>query len=84
MAVYADLVKARLTLLVLLTTLVGFYIGFQGPMDYFLMFHTLFGTALVAGGADVNAVNDAGETALHVAVSRGDGLVRALVENGEA
>ena len=50
-AVYADLIKARLTLLVLLTTLVGFYIGFRGPMDYLLMFHALFGTALVASGA---------------------------------
>lgn len=50
-AVYADLVKARLTLLVLLTTLVGFYIGHRGPMDYLLMFHALFGTALVASGA---------------------------------
>ncbi len=51
-AVYADLVKARLTLLVLLTTLVGFYMGFnRGPMDYLLMFHALFGTALVASGA---------------------------------
>ena len=29
-AVYADLIKARLTLLVLLTTLVGFYIGCHG------------------------------------------------------
>ncbi|MFO1511474.1 MAG: heme o synthase [Verrucomicrobiota bacterium] len=51
LAVYADLIKARLTTLVLLTTLVGFYIGFQGPMDYLLMFHALFGTALVASGA---------------------------------
>jgi len=50
-AVYADLVKARLTMLVLLTTLVGFYVGFQGPMNYLLMFHALFGTALVASGA---------------------------------
>src|SRR5512134_2096125 len=50
-AVYADLVKARLTLLVLLTTLVGFYVGFRGPMDYALMFHALLGTALVASGA---------------------------------
>jgi len=50
-AVYADLIKARLTLLVLLTTLVGFYVGFRGPMDYALMFHALFGTALVASGA---------------------------------
>lgn len=50
-SVYADLVKARLTLLVLLTTLVGFYVGWQGPMSYSLMFHTLLGTALVASGA---------------------------------
>jgi protoheme IX farnesyltransferase len=50
-AVYSDLVKARLTTLVLLTTLVGFYVGFQGPMNFVLMFHTLFGTALLASGA---------------------------------
>lgn len=50
-AVYSDLVKARLTMLVLLTTLVGFYVGFQGSMNYLLMFHALFGTALVASGA---------------------------------
>jgi protoheme IX farnesyltransferase len=50
-AVYADLFKARLTFLVLLTTLVGFYLGFQGPVDYWLMLHTLLGTALVASGA---------------------------------
>ena len=50
-AVYADLVKARLTLLVLLTTLVGFYIGWRGPMNYALLVHALFGTALVASGA---------------------------------
>jgi protoheme IX farnesyltransferase len=50
-AVYADLVKARLTLLVLLTTLVGFYAGQRGPMEYLLMFHALLGTALVASGA---------------------------------
>src|SRR5437879_4072874 len=50
-SVYSELIKARLTLLVLLTTLVGFYIGFRGPVDYFLMLHTLLGTALVASGA---------------------------------
>ena len=37
---------------------------------------------LIARGADVNAVNDNGESALHVAVSRGDGLVRFLAEHG--
>jgi len=52
LAVHADLIKARLTLLVLLTTLVGFYVGWnRGPMDYALMFHTILGTALVASGA---------------------------------
>lgn len=48
--VFADLVKARLTLLVLLTTCVGFYLGERGPVDG-LMFHALLGTALVAAGA---------------------------------
>lgn len=51
LSVYADLLKARLTALVLLTTLVGFYIGSRGPVDYLLMFHTLLGTALVASAA---------------------------------
>ena len=50
-AVYADLFKARLTFLVLLTTLVGFYVGTRGPVDYLLMLHALLGTALMAGGA---------------------------------
>lgn len=49
--VFSELTKARLTCLVVLTTLVGFYVGFRGPMDYLLMLHTLLGTALVAGGA---------------------------------
>jgi protoheme IX farnesyltransferase len=50
-AVFSDLVKTRLTTLVLLTTLVGFYLGWQGAMNWLLMFHVLFGTALVASGA---------------------------------
>ncbi len=49
--VYLELFKARLTLLVLLTAAVGFYAGHRGPMDYALMFHAVFGTALVAAGA---------------------------------
>jgi protoheme IX farnesyltransferase len=49
--VFADLVKARLTALVLLTTFVGFYLGETGGVNYLLMFHALFGTALVASGA---------------------------------
>lgn len=50
-AIGADLVKARLTFLVLLTTLAGFYAGVEGATDWILLAHTLFGTALVACGA---------------------------------
>jgi heme o synthase len=50
-AVFADLVKARLTLLVLLTTLVGFYVASPGPIDLLLLVHAMLGTALVAAGA---------------------------------
>jgi heme o synthase len=51
MAVYADLTKARLTFLVVLTTLVGFYLGSPSSVNYFLMIHAVLGTALVASGA---------------------------------
>jgi heme o synthase len=50
-AVFSDLIKARLTFLVLLTTLVGFYVGYSGPIDLLLLLHTMLGTALVASGA---------------------------------
>lgn len=49
-SVYADLFKARLTLLVLLTTMVGFYMGHQGGGSGVLILHTVLGMALVAGG----------------------------------
>jgi protoheme IX farnesyltransferase len=50
-AVYAELFKARLTLLVLLTTMVGYYMGCRSGVDLLHMMHTLLGTALVASGA---------------------------------
>ena len=46
-----ELTKARLSLLVLVTTLVGFLLGWRGPMDYLLLSATLLGTALCAAGA---------------------------------
>ena len=46
-----ELVKARLTLLVLLTTAVGFYLGAEGPVNFIALAHTVFGTALAAAGA---------------------------------
>jgi protoheme IX farnesyltransferase len=48
---FAELVKARLTLLVLLTTAVGFYLGAQSPISYAALFHVVFGTAAAAAGA---------------------------------
>jgi protoheme IX farnesyltransferase len=50
-SVAMDLIKARLTTLVLLTTAAGFYLGYPGPIDFILLLHTLLGTALVASGA---------------------------------
>src|SRR5438874_10513902 len=48
---FAELVKARLTLLVLLTTAVGFYLGAHGPVNLLALFHAVFGAALAAAGA---------------------------------
>ena len=48
---FAELVKARLTLLVLLTTAVGYYLGAVGPINFAGLFHAVFGTALAAAGA---------------------------------
>ena len=50
-AVFSDLIKARLTTLVLLTTAVGFYIGEIGSINFILFFNTLAATGLVASGA---------------------------------
>ena len=50
-AVFSDLIKARLTTLVLLTTSVGFYIGEIGSTNFILFFNTLAATGLVASGA---------------------------------
>lgn len=47
----AELVKARLTLLVLLTTAVGFYLGSEFPINYVGLLHVVFGTAAAAAGA---------------------------------
>jgi protoheme IX farnesyltransferase len=48
---YMELTKPRITLMVIATTLVGFYLGSDGPLHFMLLFHTLLGTALVASGA---------------------------------
>lgn len=48
---FAELVKARLTLLVLLTTAVGFYLGATEPIGFARFCNAVFGTALAAAGA---------------------------------
>src|ERR1700757_1197788 len=48
---YAELVKARLTVLVLLTTAVGYYMAAARPVSYAGLFHVVFGTAWAAAGA---------------------------------
>jgi heme o synthase len=50
-SVLMDLTKVRLTALVLITTLVGFYVGQRGEIELIRLLHTILGTALVAGGA---------------------------------
>jgi len=48
---FAELIKARLTLLVLVTTAVGYYMGAPAGVSYIGLFHAFFGTALAAWGA---------------------------------
>src|SRR5499426_1509178 len=51
--VAADLValtKPRVVVMVLVTTLVGYYVGLSGAPDYARMLHLLIGTLLAAGG----------------------------------
>ncbi len=47
------LTKARLTMLVLMTTAMGFAFGSSRGMDWFLFFRVMFGTAFVAASASV-------------------------------
>ncbi len=49
--VVRELIKARLTFFVLLTTLFGFYLGTKGSVQYGLLVHTMMGTAFLACGA---------------------------------
>ena len=47
---YIALTKPDVTFLVVITTVAGFYLGSNGPVDWLLLMHTLCGTLLVAGG----------------------------------
>ena len=65
---FAELVKARLTCLVLVTTAAGFYLASAGPPNYLAMFHAVFGAALAAAGA--SALNQWWERRLDAVMER--------------
>src|SRR5262245_53698666 len=47
---YVALTKPRVVMMVLVTTLVGYYLGSDGSPTLMRLLHTLLGTALAAGG----------------------------------
>jgi protoheme IX farnesyltransferase len=47
---YLALTKPRITWLILMSTGIGYFFGHRGPLDFWLLFHTLLGTALLASG----------------------------------
>jgi protoheme IX farnesyltransferase len=48
---YLELTKPRVAVLVLFTVAAGAFLAGRGAVDLLVLWHTLFGTALVAGGA---------------------------------
>jgi len=48
---YVELTKPRITLMVVLTTAAGYYLGATGTMDLLVLLHALLGTAVIAGAA---------------------------------
>jgi protoheme IX farnesyltransferase len=50
LADFVTLAKPRVVLMVVLTTLVGYYLGAAGDLDYLRLVHVLVATALAAGG----------------------------------
>jgi protoheme IX farnesyltransferase len=48
---FFELTKPRITFTVLVSTIVGFYMGTQGSLQVLPLIHTIIGTALVAAGA---------------------------------
>jgi protoheme IX farnesyltransferase len=65
---FVELTKPRITFMVLISTLVGFYMGTEGPLPVFLLFHTVVGTAFVASGA--SALNQYFERHLDALMNR--------------
>jgi len=65
---FVELTKPRITFMVLISTIVGFYMGTTGPLSSVVLFHTIAGTALVASGA--SALNQYFERHLDALMNR--------------
>src|SRR5437762_8678234 len=65
---FFELTKPRITVLVLITTLVGFYMGSRDGFNFLLLFHAIVGTGLVASGA--SALNQYFERDLDARMAR--------------
>lgn len=65
---FFELTKPRITFLVLITTLVGFYMGSRDGINFLLLFHAILGTGLVASGA--SALNQYYERELDARMTR--------------
>src|SRR6266496_5652823 len=65
---FSQLIKTRLTFLVLVTTGVGFYVGTHGSVDLVRLSNVLMGAALAAAGA--SALNQWWERDLDALMSR--------------
>ena len=50
-AIWSELVKLRLTTMVIITTAMGFYLASTSAFDWMMLLHALFGTGLLACGA---------------------------------
>lgn len=50
---FYELTKPRMNFLVVVTTMVGYYMAAHGPADWLLVVYTLVGTALTAAGSSV-------------------------------
>ncbi len=65
---FMELTKARLNMMVLITTMIGFVIAVHGTFDWILLLETMIGTGLCAAGASV--FNQAWEYKLDALMNR--------------
>ena len=65
---FIELTKPRITVLILISTALGYYLGKNDAINYLNFFYTIFGTALLSGGA--GAINHYIEKDLDVLMDR--------------